>query len=147
MPAMGCSVAGSYVNKLFALTVGPIVFIGTMHGASRCGRMQSIRVRRNTVYLLFLAYPVRGGSVIRLYVCRFPHRATHALHTHRRCMHTLALQRICELIMQAFLCVDLPDGSARLMADLSVTCDSAYKATTFPTAVGFFIMYSLGLCL
>ena len=62
MPLMGCTVAGSYVNKFLTMTFGPIVIIGAMQVASMCGCIQSIRVRRNTVYLLFLAYPACGSS-------------------------------------------------------------------------------------
>lgn len=50
-----------------------------------------------------------------------------------------------EVIMQAFLYLVLPDGSARLMADLSIPYDNVYKATMFPMACAFFAIYCAGI--
>ena len=59
LPSIGCSVAGSYVNKFTVMMVSPVVVIAIMRVAAFCGKMHPLRVRRNTIYLLFLAYPAR----------------------------------------------------------------------------------------
>ena len=60
---MGCSIAGNYVNVFAALMIAPIVIIGVMVVTMYCGKMHPLRVRRNTIYLLFLAYPACGRLV------------------------------------------------------------------------------------
>ena len=61
LPSIGCSVAGSYDNKFAVMMVSPVVIIGAMIVAMYCGKIHPLRVRRNTVYLLFLAYPACRG--------------------------------------------------------------------------------------
>lgn len=110
MPFMGCAVAGSFVNQFAITTIVPPIIIGTMMLLQCLGYMHRLRVRRNTMQLLFLCYP-----------------------------------RVCETIMQAFRCLEFADGSARLVADLSVECDGVYKGLMYPAAAALLAVYAVGV--
>lgn len=143
LPFIGCVMAGNYVNKLASMTVMPIVIIGAMLFAMRCGKMHPHRVRRNSTYLLFLSYPQVTKrlpvSPRRLVFASFP-GLLFAWPLHSNCY-----AQICSTIMGAFHCLELANGSARLVADLKIICDDAYKHSMYPFAVALFIIYSLGV--
>ena len=46
--------------------------------------------------------------------------------------------------MEAFDYLELADGSALLVADLSVLCDSTYQNAMYPIASGLLIFVALG---
>lgn len=140
LPYIGCVMVSSYVNKLAVTVTVPVLIIGGMAIAVRCGKLHPHQLRRNSLLLLFLAYPSITSTIIGTFAC-----LELADGTCRANFMNVHLQRgwITAKRCNCMTC-RLLSGTARLEADLSVVCDQMWKHVMHPLAGGLFVFYAIG---